>query len=133
MERFVSDVGSVSRDLCGVGSQVASGTMARRLLSIVERRCGPAVWDACSMKVLAAVLPDATGKARPIEDGVARDVRQRFGVSLLMVSAVACFWGQVPRHLQNAALSASYVAILRAAERAGHQHVQPNEWVHLLD
>ena len=133
MERFVSDVGSVSRDLCGVGSQVASGTLARRLLSIVERRCGPAVWDACSMTVLASVLPDATKKVCPIQNALARDVRQRFGVSPLMVSDLACLWGQVPQHLQKAALSASYVAILRAAERAGHQHVQPNEWVHLLD
>ena len=132
MERFVSDVGSVSRDLCGVGSQVASGTLARRLLSIVERRCGPAVWDACSMTVLASVLPDATKKVCPIQNALARDVRQRFGVSPL-VSDLACLWGQVPQHLQKAALSASYVAILRAAERAGHQHVQPNEWVHLLD
>ena len=81
MERFLLDVGSVSRDFCGQGSEVASGTLARRLLMIVERRCGPAVWDSCRMSVLADVLPDATGKTRPIMDAVARDVRQGFGIS----------------------------------------------------
>ena len=133
MERFVEDVGSVSRHLCGKHSEVASGILARRLLSVVERRCGPAVWDACSMRVLAAVLPDRTSKAHPIEDAVARDVRQRFGMSPLMVSAMACMWGQVPQALQKAALAAPYVDILRAAEVSGSAHAQPNDWVKFLD
>ena len=132
MERFVSAVGSVSCGLCGVRSEVASGTLARRLLIVVERRCGPAVWDACSMKVLAAVLPDAAKKTRPVEDAVARDARQRFGMSPLMVSAMACMWGQVPQPSQKAALAAPYVDLLRAAERAGNPHAQPNDWVQFL-
>ena len=85
------------------------------------------------MKALAAVLPDATLNARPTDDAVARDVRQRFGMSPLMVSAMACMWGQVPQRLQNAALAASYVDILRAAERAGHPHAQPKDWIQLLN
>ena len=133
MEHLVEDVASVSRHLCGKHSELASGTLARRLLSVVERRCGPAVWDACSMRVLAAVLPDSTSKAHPIQDAVARDVRQRFGMSPLMVAPMACMWGQVPQALQKAALAAPYVDILRAAEVSGSAHAQPNDWVKFLD
>ena len=133
MEGLVRDVGSLSRQLCGQHSELASGTLARRLLSVVERRCGPAVWDTCSMNVLADVLPDTTSKAQPIQDEVAGDVRQKFGMSPLLVSAMACVWGQVPKALQKAALAAPYVDVLRAAEASGLSHAQPNDWAKLLD
>ena len=63
-------------------SELALATLARRLLIAMWRRSGPAVWDRCRMKVLAAALPDAIPKARPIEDALAGDARHKFGMSL---------------------------------------------------
>ena len=130
--RFVSNVGALSRGICGKGSEVASGTLARALLMVVERRCGPKVWDACRMKELADVLPDRKANARPIENALAKDVRRWFGMSPLVVSAMACMWDQVPIAARKVALASSYANLLRAAEKSGHPHVQPCDWAAFL-
>ena len=84
------------------------------------------------MKLLADLLPDMTGKALFRSSCLARDVRQRFGMSPLLISAMACMWGQVPQALRKKALAASYVAIIRAVEKVGNAHAQPLDWAHFL-
>ena len=124
--------GPAGRELCGKSSSLRMGGLARRLLSIVEMRCGPAVWDECDMAMFSGVLPDVNDHADCLRTWKVGEVRRRFGMSPLSVSAMACLWGEAPAASRQKALRAKYVTILRAVGDAGTQHAQPKDWVPYL-
>ena len=132
LQRFIEQVGGLCRRLCGQQSKYAAGTLARRVLSVVELRSGPAIWDACSMRSLAELLPDLSQHTVMMQHWTGRDVRLRFAMSPLQVSAMACLWGQVPEALRVQALKADYVDVFRAAAKGSNEHAQPKDWVPFL-
>ena len=132
LQNLVVTVGEFCRELCGKTSSLRMGGLARRLLSIVEMRCGPAVWDECCMATFSDVLPDMNDHAACLCTWKVGAVRRRFGMSPLSVSAMACLWGEVPAALQQKALRAKYVTILRAVGEAGRSHAQPKDWATFL-
>ena len=133
LEDFVRMVQSLCLDICGQSAKGATGTLARRLLSIVELRCGLAVWDVCSMKTFSDVMPDMKQQATGLSEWTVREARRRFDMSALNISAMACLWGEVPSALRQKALKCSYLQICRAVEMAGNPHAQPKDWAAFLE
>jgi len=133
LESFASSVGVLSRSLCGKGSELGTGTLARRLLSILEIRCGASIWDSCSMAVFSEVLPDMKQEATGIKEWNVADVRRRFGMSPLVISAMACLWGEVTEAQMGKVLKSGYLELLRAVEDAADPHAQPLDWAALLE
>ena len=129
LQNVVMTVGEMCRKLCGKTSTLRMGGLARRLLSVVEMRCGPGVWDECNMAMFSGVLPDMQGYAVCLRNCKVGEVRRCFGMSPLSISAMACLWGEVPAASLKKALQAKYVSILRAVGEAGTQHAQPRDWV----
>ena len=84
------------------------------------------------MRHLAQLLPDLSQHMVMMQQWTGRDVRRRFAMSPLQVSAMACLWGQVPPALRAEALKADYVDVFRAADGANNEHAQPKDWVPLL-
>ena len=133
LESLAKKAHNLSRAICGDGQVLASGTLARRLLNIVEERYGNAVWDACRTAVLSDILPDLTGNVPLLaRDRLAGDFRKRFGMSPLIVSAMACLWSSVPPERRKDALAATNLQLLRAADKCGNPHAQPKDWVAYL-
>ena len=87
MEGLAKQVHALSQAICGAGAVLASGTLSRRLLNIVERHFGEAVWDECRMAVLSEILPDIAHNMASMSAMRAGDFRRRFGMSPLVVSA----------------------------------------------
>ena len=133
LEDFVRMVQSLCLDICGQSAKGATGTLARRLLSIVELRCGLAVWDVCSMKTFSDVMPDMKQQATGLSEWTVREARRRFDMSALNISAMACLWGEVPPALRRKALNSSYLEICRAVEMAGNPHARPKDWAAFLE
>ena len=129
LQNVVKTVGELCRELCGKSSTLRMGGLARRLLSIVEMRCGRGVWDECDMAMFSGVLPDMKGYAVCLRKCKVGEVRRCFGMSPLSISAMACLWGEVPEPSLRKALKATYVSILRAVSEAGSLHAQPRDWV----
>jgi hypothetical protein len=129
LQNVVMTVSEVCRELCGKSSTLRMGGLARRLLSIVEMRCGLGVWDECDMAMFSGVLPDMKGYAVCLRKCKVGEVRRCFGMSPLSISAMACLGGEVPAASLKKALQAEYVSILRAVGEAGTQHAQPRDWV----
>ena len=129
LQNVVTTVEKMCRELCGQGSILRMGGLARRLLSIVEMRCGRGVWDECDMAMFSGVLPDMKGYAVCLRKCKVGEVRRCFGMSPLSISAMACLWGEVPEPSLRKALKATYVSILRAVSEAGSLHAQPRDWV----
>ena len=132
LQNVVMTVGELCRELCGKSSTLRMGGLARRLLSIVEMRCGPGVWDECDMAMFSGVLPDMKNYAGCLRTCKVGEVRRRFGMSPLSVSAMACLLGEVPAASLKKALRVKYVSIFRAVGEAGTQHAQPKDWVPYL-
>lgn len=128
LQRFCAAVGELCRQIGGAQSTLRVGTLARRLLSIAEKRCGPGVWDSCTTEALADVLPDVKDRAHCLRTWTAGDARRRFAMSPLVVSAIACLWGEAPTDVRKTALRADNLSVLRAAEVAGEEHAQPKDW-----
>ena len=129
LQNLVVTVSKLCRELCGKSSSLRMGGFARRLLSIVEMRCGPGVWDECNMAMFSGVLPDMKGYAVCLRKCKVGEVRRCFGMSPLSISAMACLWGEVPAASLKKALQAKYVSIFRAGGEAGTQRAQPRDWV----
>ena len=134
LEDFVRMVQSLCQDICGQNAEGATGTtLARRLISIVELRCGLAVWGDCSMKTFSDVMPDMKQQATGLSEWTVREARRRFDMSALNISAMACLWWEVPSALRQKALKCSYLQICRAVEMAGNPHAQPKDWAAFLE
>ena len=118
LQNVVMTVGELCREVCGKSLTLRMGGLARRLLSIVEMRCGPGVWDECDMAMFSGVLPDMKDHAGCLRTCKVGEVRRRFGMSPLSISAMACLWGEVPAASLKKALRAKYVSILRAVGEA---------------
>ena len=132
LEDFVRIVQSLCQNICGQNAKGATGTLARRLISIVEFRCGPAVWDVCSMKTFSDVMPDMKQQAKGLSKWTVREARHRFDMSALNISAMACLWGEVPPAQRQTALNCEYLQICRAVEMAENPHAQPKDWAAFL-
>ena len=133
LEDFVRMVQSLCQDICGQNAKGATGTLARRLISIVEFRCGPAVWDVCSMKTFSDVMPDMKQQAKGLSEWTVKEARSRFDMSALNISAMACLWGEVPPAQRQTALKCDYLQICRAVEMAENPHAQPKDWAAFLE
>ena len=114
---------------------------------LFEKVWGVEVWDGQEMSALAPLLPDENGNLRSILSWRARDVRRRFGMSVLSVSSCACFWGSVAsgsvagleakthKQVLNAAcgvVQEPMAFCVRAAHAAGEALdfvVSPNVWL----
>ena len=132
IEAFANDVHDLCGNLCGQGSKLATGTLAGRLLSIAEITHGHGVWDDCSMSSFSDLLPDMKQNSTDIGQWSVRNVRKRFGMSPLMISAMACMWESVSAAKRQVALRAEYVCIVRAAEQARNPNAQPVDWACFL-
>ena len=71
------------------------------------------------MATFSGVLPNMNDHAECLRTWKVGEVRRRFGMSPLSVSAMACLWGEVPPAELKKALRAPYVTILRAVGDAG--------------
>ena len=71
------------------------GYGVRVLLSLLQREHGAQVWNGMRMSDLAALVPDENSHLTPLLAWRADEVRTRFGMSPLGVSAMACLWGTV--------------------------------------
>ena len=134
LELLAKDVHGLSLAICGSGNQLAAGTLSRRLLNIVEERFGITAWDGCQMSVLSEILPDiCLNVPNAIQDRLAGDFRKRFGMSPLIVTAMACLWSSVPSPQRKGALKATHLQVLRAVEKCSNPHAQPKDWVPFLN
>ena len=89
---------------------------------------GEAVWDDCKMDALMAVLPDVGDHVGPLAGWQVGDVRRRFGLSPLVICAMACLWRGVGDKLRKKVLRADYADIMRAVERCDDVFAQPVDW-----
>ena len=129
LEDWIREINALSLSVCGRSSKYASGSLSRRLLSVFEYRYGETVWDMCSAAVLIGALPDLAGHMPETATSQAvEEIRKRFGMSILVISAMACLWQQVDSASRQAVLRASCLELLRAAEECGREHAQPQDW-----
>ena len=85
----------------GTDSTLARGYCTRAMMGLLEKERGPEVWDPLRMDTLAEFLPDERRHLEPLSGLQAKEVRLRFAMSPLQVSAEACCWGRVPdSHLE---------------------------------
>ena len=98
LQNVVMTVGEMCRELCGQSSILRMGGLARRLLSIVEMRCGPGVWDECDMAMFSGVLPDMKDHAGCLRTCKVGEVRRSFDMFPSSISAMKCLWGKCLQH-----------------------------------
>ena len=85
------------------------------------------------MQSLDDVLPDMKKNATDLARLMAGHVRRRLGMSPLVVSAMACLWGEVPEDLRKKVLKARHVDVRHAVEAHGNPHAQPKDWAPHLE
>ena len=132
MESLVVKVIAMSQAICGSSASRCVGLLARRLLSLVEHRCGEAVWDSCGMRVLTLASPDLGHHVAALSSWPAGDVRRRFGMSPVWVAAFASMWDSVSPERRTAVLRCGYPEFLHAAEQCSRSAADPRDWVCLL-
>ncbi len=129
LDGWIRQIAALSLCVCGGSSEYSSGSLARQLLSVFEHRYGAAVWDKCSAGILLNALPDI-GRHIPVA-ARSQDVgliRKRFGMSILIISGMACIWEQVDSDCRQAVLRADCLELLRAAESCACENPQPQDW-----
>lgn len=113
--RSVHDISSV---FVGSSSDLGKHYLCRKMLSCLEREHGREVWDAGLMSELQAWLPDMRDHCRPLYDYNCGDVRRRFGMCPLLVSAMACNWGAVAEKYLPGLKASSPIDVLNAVAEA---------------
>ena len=129
---------------------LARGYCTRTMIGLLEKERGPEVWDPLHMDRLVGILPDERRHLQALSGLSARDVRRRFAMSPLRVSAEACCWGRVPdshlevlnqvsdKDIMNAVSApwmepmASSLAAVAARGRVWHPVPGPVVWVRRL-
>ena len=92
---YCSRVTTLVELIVGSDARMARGYGVRVLLSLLQREHGAQVWNGMRMSDLAALVPDENSHLTPLLAWRADEVRSRFGMSPLGVSAMACLWGTV--------------------------------------
>ena len=133
LEDWIRQINALSLRVCGLSAKYSSGSLARRLLSVFEYRYGEAFWDKCRTVGLLDALPDI---GRHMPDGATSQpvvwIRKRFGMSILVISAMVCMWEQVDSDCRQAVLRANCLDLLRAMEACGYENPQPADWAPCL-
>ena len=129
VESLVAKVIALSQAMCGTTAPRCVGLLARGLLSLVEHRGGEAVWDACGMGVLTQASPDLCHHVAALSSWSAGEVRRRFGMSPVWVSAFAGMWDSVPPDRRRAALVSGYPELLHAAQKCPQPAADPRDWL----
>ena len=80
----------------------------------MQRLRGVELWDELDMKTLFKYLPDENSNLSALEHWRAREVRNMFGMSPILVASGACYWGCVSPALVSRLQMASAKDIVNA-------------------
>ena len=103
-----------------------------RLLTLLELHFGSSVWDATSMRDVLQWVTEGGDHCSQLVKMSGKEVRERFGMSLLLLPWHARMWGMVQKTHIPRLLKADESKLLNvaAASHAMHSHLpQPHEWV----